>query len=79
MPPTVQDRVFDYLFTTKAPGKGTGLGLSISRDIVEGKHHGRLWVESAPGQGTTLTLELPIRLVSMTETKELALAGRQER
>ena len=41
---------------------GTGLGLAISRKIVE-LHHGRLWVESAPGQGARFFVELPLALV----------------
>jgi len=52
-------RIFDPFFTTKPIGKGTGLGLSVSHGIVE-KHGGTLRVESVPGQGTTLTVELPL-------------------
>ena len=37
---------------------GSGLGLAIARAIVEA-HGGRIWAESQPGQGTTITLELP--------------------
>lgn len=38
--------------------EGTGLGLAIVREIVQ-KHHGKVWVESAPGKGTTFALSLP--------------------
>jgi PAS domain S-box-containing protein len=39
---------------------GTGLGLSIVREFVT-MHHGRIWYESQPGQGTTFYVELPIK------------------
>jgi len=54
------ERIFEPFFTTKAPGKGTGLGLSLARGIVH-KHHGRIEVESAPGQGAAFRVTLPIR------------------
>ncbi|MBM3947229.1 MAG: cell wall metabolism sensor histidine kinase WalK, partial [SAR202 cluster bacterium] len=37
---------------------GSGLGLSLARGIVEA-HGGRIWAESAPGQGATFTFTLP--------------------
>ncbi|HEV2854464.1 MAG TPA: ATP-binding protein [Thermoanaerobaculia bacterium] len=39
--------------------KGSGLGLSIVRHIVEA-HHGRVTVESRPGEGSTFSIHLPI-------------------
>ena len=38
--------------------QGTGLGLPISRQIVE-HYGGRLWVESAPGEGATFSFLMP--------------------
>jgi len=51
--------IFDPFFTTKEPGKGTGLGLSVSFMIIEG-FGGQMSVDSKIGEGTTMTLRLPV-------------------
>ncbi|XHX79785.1 MAG: ATP-binding protein [Stenomitos frigidus ULC029] len=57
----IQQRLFDPFFTTKPVGKGTGMGMSISYQIVREKHHGLIWCESIPNEGTTFWLEIPIQ------------------
>jgi signal transduction histidine kinase len=49
-------RVFDPFFTTRRTG--TGLGLAISRNIIEGMG-GAITIESRPGAGTDVRIELP--------------------
>ncbi len=60
MPAEVRERIFDPFFTTKKAGEGTGLGLSICSRIIR-RHNGNLQVESAPGEGTTFIVTLPVR------------------
>jgi signal transduction histidine kinase len=50
--------VFDPFFTTKPRGEGTGLGLSITAGIVR-NHAGRIELQSAPDEGTTVTVLWP--------------------
>ena len=42
----------------RGSGDGSGLGLAIARRIVE-RHGGRLWVESAVGEGTSFSFSVP--------------------
>lgn len=52
-------RLFDPFFTTRDVGDGPGLGLSICFGIVQ-EHGGSICATSKLGEGTTLTVELPI-------------------
>ena len=52
--------IFEPFYTTKEPGKGTGLGLATSHRIIE-QHGGDIHVVSAPNQGTTFIVRLPVQ------------------
>ncbi|MEM8810836.1 MAG: HAMP domain-containing sensor histidine kinase, partial [Cyanobacteria bacterium P01_G01_bin.38] len=60
VPESIQSRLFEPLFTTKAVGKGTGLGLSITRQIVVDNHGGTLELQSQPGQKTEFLISIPL-------------------
>jgi two-component system phosphate regulon sensor histidine kinase PhoR len=55
--------IFDKFYraeTSSRMAKGTGLGLSLVKHIIETVHHGRLFVESAEGKGSTFGFELEL-------------------
>jgi signal transduction histidine kinase len=58
--PEIRSKIFDYFFTTKAPGKGTGQGLAIAYDVIVNKHGGELSFDSVPQRGSTFIVRLPI-------------------
>lgn len=60
----VKAQVFEPFFTTKQTGSGSGLGLSMVYGFVR-QSGGRVEIESAPGQGTTVRLQLPRAVVSV--------------
>lgn len=60
MDEAVRERAFEAFFTTKALGEGTGLGLALSQEIAQA-HGGSLRLQSQPGQGTRVEVELPLR------------------
>lgn len=59
MTPEVAERAIEPFFTTKPIGKGTGLGLSMVKGFAE-QSGGKLELETAPGQGTTIRLVFPM-------------------
>ncbi len=59
IPEDILPKIFSPLVTTKA--KGMGMGLAICKRIVEA-HGGKIAVESAVDKGTTITINLPIKL-----------------
>lgn len=53
------EELFEPFKSSKGQG-GTGLGLAVARKIVR-EHHGRIVVESSPGQGTIFRVRLPVQ------------------
>jgi two-component system sensor histidine kinase RegB len=58
MSPDTLARAGEPFFTTKPVGQGTGLGLFIARSTID-QLGGRLRIDSMPGRGTTVIVELP--------------------
>jgi two-component system NtrC family sensor kinase len=75
IPPEILGRIFEPFFTTKPMGQGTGLGLPLCQGIVEG-HGGTLRVDSKPGEGAVVTIELPVVAAPAGDAKEAAVVAR---
>ena len=58
MTEAVRRQALEPFFTTKGSSEGTGLGLATSLAIVEG-HEGTMHLDSRPGEGTTVSIDLP--------------------
>jgi len=77
----VKARVFEPFFTTKQTGSGSGLGLSMVYGFVR-QSGGRVAIDSAPGQGTTVRLQLPrasVQVVSPVEPLPAQEADRTDK
>jgi signal transduction histidine kinase/pSer/pThr/pTyr-binding forkhead associated (FHA) protein len=56
--PSMMEHMFELFHSTKG-NRGTGIGLAVTKKIVE-EHDGSIAVRSAPGEGTTFTVKLPV-------------------
>jgi signal transduction histidine kinase len=60
-----QGKIFEEFQQAEAlatrPKGGTGLGLSIAKHIIE-LHGGSIWVDSVPGEGSTFSFRVPVRV-----------------
>jgi PAS domain S-box-containing protein len=57
-----QERIFSRFYRVEnlaAHMSGLGIGLYISQEIIK-RHHGKLWVQSAIGKGSTFFFEIPV-------------------
>ena len=66
IPESEQDKVFDFAYTTRDGGHG--LGLAMVHQVVVEEHGGRVSLDSRPGQGTRVTLTLPVKPLSEVES-----------
>jgi signal transduction histidine kinase len=77
IPPEMLDRVFERFesFPNGSRHRGPGLGLSIVRALVE-LHGGKVLIDTAPNEGTTVTSIFPIAAEARTTADHAAPAAR---
>lgn len=74
VPPSMMRHMFELFHSTKG-NRGTGLGLAVAKKIVD-EHEGSIGVKSAPGEGTTFTVRLPVYHQSVTDPSQTLGPGR---
>ncbi len=67
--------VFEPHYSTKDPNKSSGLGLAIARGIVK-QHEGFIFCDSAPGEGTTMQILLPLTNQEVTQQTGLEISAK---
>jgi PAS domain S-box-containing protein len=68
-----RERAFEPFFTTKPDGRGTGLGLAMVYRLVR-NHGGTVDIDSAPNQGTTIIVDLPLSARAAESEPEVRIA-----
>ena len=71
-----QQHVFEPFFSTKPAGSGSGLGLAVTHTLVTAAK-GDIFLDSAPGRGTTLHIRLPWPTPLALEQVAFAVDGDQ--
>jgi two-component system cell cycle sensor histidine kinase/response regulator CckA len=74
MDAATRERAFEPFFTTKGQGKGSGLGLSTVYGIVA-QNRGLISLDTEPGAGTTVTIDLPATSDSKPGAGEVSFRG----
>jgi len=65
------EKIFQPLFSTKA--KGQGLGLAVCKRLVEA-HNGSITFKSKVGEGSTFTVEIPLRYIAVDQKEPRIIA-----
>jgi signal transduction histidine kinase len=72
--PSMMRHMFELFHSTKG-NRGTGLGLAVAKKIVD-EHEGSISLKSAPGEGATFTIRLPVYHDNLADPSQTHGPGR---